>query len=759
MSDDHKVESQIPVPYWLGQIAVAKRRENDYRKDGENVMAIYAGEKTETTPFNILFSNVETLLPALFSQKPRPVVERRFKDDDPMGKAAAIAGQRMLEYLCDTNVEGYETFEDSMTAATLDALLPGRGVTSITYDANVIEPGIDSDSAPVVEWEQVCTESRSWDCVIFGFAKKWSQVPWIAYETYLDKREAERMFGDLAAKLKYTDDENGDDDEGGTGTGGRDDADGTGRKTSLVYQIWDRAGGKKIRYVAPDYADGYLKVDEDPLGLTGFFNCPRPLQFVEKNDMKPVAMYRLYENQAEELNSLTRRIKKVVAAIKVRGAYDGSLGDEMEKIFKEDDNGLVPTDKGGSLAIEGGFDKAIWLIPVEKLVIVLQQLILAREQAKRVIYEITGIADILRGNSMASETLGAQKIKEAWGTLRLKRLQKMVQRYARDSLRIMLEIAANKLSERTWARATGLPFATSEQKAQAQMIVQASAAMGQQPDEKTMAVLNAPGWSDVLKLLKDDVQRSYRIDIETNSTIDTEATEDQQNISQVMQAIAQFMHGFGPLVESGVMSFEVAKEMLLTIVRRFRFGTEVEDALKSMAAPKPKDDGKGAEAAAKQAEAQANLQARAAELQQQGQIELAKHQREIQSEQNRQQEAAAAMTMERDLKLAQIAADRDAKIAQANAEKAIAQMKAKIEQQTELQKAQIQAQAQMQIATMQAQCSKQDGENLDNQDSTDPALVAVIDGLRTTIETVSRPKTKMFIHDPDTGRPIGMTEQ
>jgi hypothetical protein len=78
------------------------------------------------------------------------------------------------------------------------------------------------------------------------------------------------------------------------------------RKTALVYQIWDKDGGKKLRYISPQYNDGYLKVEDDPLELTGFFNCPKPIQFLEKsNDLSPVALYELYENQAKELNQLT----------------------------------------------------------------------------------------------------------------------------------------------------------------------------------------------------------------------------------------------------------------------------------------------------------------------------------------------------------------------------------------------------------------------------------------------------------------------
>ena len=121
---------------------------------------------------------------------------------------------------------------------------------------------------------------------------------------------------------------------------------------------------------------------------------------------------------------------------------------------------------------EKGFQNAIWMWPVENLIVVLRELMNAREACKATIYEITGISDILRGSTVASETATAQKIKSQWGSLRLKRLQKEVQRFARDLLRMMLEVAATKFSEETWAKMTGLPFNTSMQQSQLMQIAQ-----------------------------------------------------------------------------------------------------------------------------------------------------------------------------------------------------------------------------------------------------------------------------------------------
>jgi hypothetical protein len=703
-----KKEPVQEVQTWLNEISAARKREKDFRKDGKEILSIYNGEMPDKIPFNILYSNTETLLPALFSQTPRPVVQRRFKDDDPIGRAASTAAQRMLEFLCDTNVDGYETYEQSIRAATLDGLLPGRGSCVVKYDAEVVEP---ENESPVVKWEQVCTESKQWDRVYYGYSTKWSTVPWIAYEEYLDKTDAEKKFGaDIAGKLEYStgeDDEDGD--EYSDGTGGKDSSmqNKGDRKTCLVYQIWDKDGGRVVRYVSPHYPDGYLLVQDDPLELTGFFNQPKPLQFlIKSSDMNPTALYKLYENQAKELNNITRRIQKVVSAIKVRGVFDGSLGSELEKIFDQDDNGLVPTDRAGSLAAEKGMDNAIWLMPLDKLIATLQQLIVAREQAKRVIYEITGVSDIIRGQSVASETLGAQKIKEAWGTMRLKRLQKEVQIYCRDVLRIMLEIAASKMSEQSWARATGLPFVTGDQKAQAQAIVAAAQAQGMEPDPQTLQIMQSPAWPDILGVLRDDMQRAYRIDIETNSTIDVEATEDQKNIGDFMNAMGQMLAGITPMVDKGAMPFEAAKSLMLAVIRRFRFGSEVEDEFKAMKAPQ-QNNGEAAkvqaEAQQKQAEMQAEMQAqqqefqmRQAEMQSEMQFKMIEMKAEMQLESQRMEADKRADAIKMN---AQIDTDR----AKLELQRQIEQMKATIQRDTELKKAEIQARVAVEVARIQAQ--------------------------------------------------------
>lgn len=587
------------VESWLDEISDARKREKDFLDKGKEILDIYNGCYPDKIPYNVLYSNTETLLPALYSNTPRPVVRPRFKNKDrqKLSQAASQAAERMLSYLMDCNMTGYESFDTVIQDAVMDGLLPGRGDISVRYD----EKGTEGDIYDM-EYELAYLVSNKWNRIYYGYSTKWSEVPWKAYELFIDKDEAKRLFGNKKAnKLIYTEGEQDDEQE----ENHQDDLHQGKRKTCLVYQIWDTSDSK-VKYIAPSFKDGILKTVDDPLELSGFIDSPRPLQFVRKsNDLVPTALYVLYENQAKELNRITFRLKRIVEAIKVRGAYNGKFGDIFEQILDEDDNGFVPTDEGAAL-LDGAMDKSIWMLPVSELMAVAQQLLQAREATKSVIYEITGISDILRGSSMASETLGAQKIKEAWGTMRLKRLQKDVQSFVKESLRMLLEVACNKFSDESWINMTGLPFLTEQQFQQAQndiqraqmMIAQNNVAQqqGQQPNpsvqqqaeqitQTAQLALQQPRWAEIFPILRDKFTRSYLIDIETNSTLDSEATEDQKNIAEFMNALAQFMNGAMPMVQQGVLPFEAMKSMLLAVTQRFRFGHEVEEEIKKMAQP------------------------------------------------------------------------------------------------------------------------------------------------------------------------------
>lgn len=627
-------KTQSPaVREWLQEIEAAQKREKNFRKDGHAAVKLYECEKATEYQFNILFSNTETLAPAVYNNIPRPVVERRFKDPDPVGAVASAITRRTLEFLIDSNNRDYSSFDDLMKSAVLESLVPGRGVTRFKYEADIAGEG---DNAQV-KYETVCGEEICWDRVLFGYAKKWKDVPWVAFEHFMTKQEVEKNFGEsAAAEMDFTANQEQTDEENER----RQLTEETKQATyAHVLEIWDKST-KKVLFISPG-SPQVLREAEDPLGLSGFFPIPRPLAFMAKiSTLVPTNLYKTYEEQAKELNHITLRINKIMRAMKVRGFYDSTL-DGVKELMSSEDNTLLPAENVANMLQGQTLDRAIWLFPIEKLVGVLQQLYVQRDQIKNVIYEITGISDILRGASVASETATAQNIKNQWGTLRLKRFQKEVMRYVRDCLRLMAEIAVTKLSQETLQQMTGLvQIPTAQQKAQAQQILALAQQSGQQPDPAAAQMLQSPSWEEALSVLREGLTRNYRIDIETNSTVDAEATEDKADVAEFMNAMSQFMNGMMPLIEQGLMPFETAKVMMLAVVRKFRFGTEVEDQIKQMAAPQPREQGEDPKMAAEKQKAEMEVQVKQMEMdakkaQLEQEAELARMEMELKREEHR----------------------------------------------------------------------------------------------------------------------------
>lgn len=658
------------VDYWKKAIARGREREKGFLKEGNDCLALYESDSEKDNSFNILFSNTETMLPALYNNTPRPDTRRKFNDDDPMGKAASEVVNRILTYALDTGSIKQPSFDDTIVKAVLSALVPGRGLVRVNYDAVFEKDDTDENAERLIQ-ETVTPQVVRWDRVVFGYAESWDELPWMAFEHYMSKAELVENFGEeMAGNLTLSVQESDSVDSKPDGTDGEDGNKDAVPSLERVWELWDRST-KKIYFIAESYKEDFVKVVDDPLKLSSFFPMPKPLMLIDRlRGLTPIPLYRIYKKKAEELNRVNTRITRITAAMKVKGAYFGNT--DLTNVLKAEDNSMTPVQDIGATGDIRSMDALIWFFPIDKLTAVLQQLTVRQQELKNDIYEITGISDILRGESAASESATAQNIKNQWGSLRLRRAQKKVQVFARDILRLVAELSVNHLQQKTIQQMTELPYVTKEQAKAAQEVVnqfqlmqqqQAQAAQqvppgmaqgqppqpGQpaqppapaappaQPPQQVMQaqqVLQTPVWEDVLGMLKNGMARSFHIDIETNSTVDVEATEDKQNIAEFLNALAQFMNGITPMVENGTMPFGAAKAMLLALVRRYRFGTEVEAEIDKMQPPQaPQQPGQAAD----QANAQlinAKTQAVMQSIQQNQEIHQAKLQQIAQDIQN-----------------------------------------------------------------------------------------------------------------------------
>lgn len=595
------------VRRWSMELKLADKEEEAWRKQAKRVLKRYRGEsnygvnqqRTRDT-FNILWSNTETLIPALYSSVPKPDVRRRFRDEDKLGKLGAELIERCLSFSLDT----YD-FSGAIEMAVVDYLLPGRGLARVDYlptfgkEPLKEETGeaVMDDNTPVYPktYESVQCSHVQWDDFRRGPGKRWIDVPWVAFRKNLTRAELVEAFGEqIGNKVELSDPENEDIKK-------EEDPDVRGiYKTAEVWEIWDKDKSEVI-YLCKEYKEAPLKVSPDPLGLENFFPMPEPLVSIKQSDtLVPIPEFMMYETLADELDKVTVRINNIVKSLKIRGIYDAAIS-EFSKVFGTMENDLIAAENAVQLREKGGLEKSIWMVPIDKHVQVLVQLYQYRESLKQSIYEITGISDIIRGSTNANETFGAQQLKSQWGTLRLQNRQKAIQKFVRDMIRIKAEIISEKFSPETLVMISGLKLPSAVEKQQAQMQAQMLSMQQQPVPDELQKTIMMPGIDDVLGVIRSDAYRSFRIDIETDSTIASQLDTDKKEITELMTGLGGFMQNFAPAMQSGFIPAEVAKTLFLSLIRKFKLGNDVEDAIESMPT-------NGADNVAKQQEQQAQME-------------------------------------------------------------------------------------------------------------------------------------------------------
>ena len=654
------------VKYWLDELEDSDETEKDWRDDANKVVDIYRGEDVAATAigsdgqkmrkntFNILWSNIETLKPAIYNKTPVPNVQRRFKDEDQLGKAVAQVLERSLEFMVDAS-----DFDRPMSDAVDDYLLVGRGVTRVRYVPTFgtpeqpegempseMEENYEEPVGEVVK-EEVVAEAVAYKDFRRGPANKWSEVDWVGFQHKLTKQDIEEKFGEEMADSVGIDVYAKEEDDTYDNETNRSQREGRVR----VWEIWCKTT-KKVYFIAPSFKDKPLNETDDPLGLSGFFPVPRPIYSLTTTDsLIPVSEYYLYQTLATELNNVTKRIIDILKGLRLRGIYDSRMA-EIERLMDSGDNKMSPLDGASQYLDAGGLDRAIWMMPIDKYVGVVNQLYAYRQNLITSIYEITGISDVLRGSSVASETATAQSIKANYGSMRLQRRQREVQRYARDVIRLMAEVIAEQFSVDTLQKMTGLNFPTEEEKAmmqsqmqmqmqQFQMQAQQMQMQGQQPppppqpDPQMLERLEQPTWEQIQQVARDDLMREFKVDIETDSTVAANDAEQQQNITELLTGITSFLSGIGPAVESGAVPIETAKSLLMAAVRRFKLGTEVETAVDKIG-DQPIQNPEQQAGESGEAE-MAKQQAEMARLQSEQQAEMAKQKMELELAQSKHQ--------------------------------------------------------------------------------------------------------------------------
>jgi len=640
-------EGEDPGPYWHDQIETAIKIFDKWEKRGLKVVKRYRDERDAIEmprmKFNILWSNIQVLFPALYGRQAKPEVSRRYMDQDPVGRLASTMLERVMEY----ETTQFGDFDAAMSGAVQDRLLPGRGTAWIRYEPVIVNDrpegeGVEQDESQVYNTIEDPTERIDaahspidyvyWSDFLHSPARTWDEVWWVARAVYMTKEEGVERFGDVFNNVSLT--------SSNTDMDGKNPltAKMTYDKKAMVYEIWNKRTAK-VCWIAKGYPQA-LDERDDPLELEEFFPCPKPLMATTTTGtMIPVPDYCEYEDQAQELDNLTQRIYLLTKACKAVGVFNAEFK-ELARMFSEGvDNKLFPVTGWAAMSEKGGLKGAIDMMDTSQIIVTLRELYAAREQVKQSIYEIMGISDILRGSSKAQETLGAQQLKANFGSLRLKSSQGDVARFATDIFKLKAQVICK--------------FYPPE------LIVEMSGVMNT-PDGQDPQMLQA-----ALQMLSNSTIRDFHIAVEADSLAQIDEQAEKQGAQEAIQAIGLFLREAIPMISQAPETLPMASEMLLFLVRRFRAGRGLESAVeRAMKALQDKAD-------------------QAAQQQPGPPPEMLQMQAEQQAEQMRMQAQAQSeqMKMQADAQLAQAQAQLEMQMHQAKvqAEMQLAQMKADFE--------------------------------------------------------------------------------
>ena len=511
--------------------------------------------------YNILWSNIQTMIPNVFARLPQPEVSRRYKDKDPVGRVASMILERALEY----EVEAYSDYENAVRNSVEDRLLAGRGISWVRYmpvmkDVEMPEQPMDGEEGtqisedtpktyPVIDYECSPCDYVAWRDFGHNVARTWEEVNTVWRIVPMTREELVERFGEEIGEQIPLDMKTSSQD---VDTASPEEL---AKMKANIYELWDKKE-KRCVWLSKSHQKA-LDVQEDILGLDGFFPCPKPLYATTTTDsLIPVPDYALYQDLAKELDTLTDRINGLADSIKVIGVYD-STQTGVKRMLKEGVNTeLIPVDNWMMFAEKGGIKGVIDWLPLSEVVGALNAAYMARDQAKQAVFEIMGISDILRGSSNPNETLGAQQMKGQFASKRLKYMQNAVSTFATHLLKIKAQIICNHYQPETILMISGAEQFSDEDK---QLI---------QP---------------ALELLKNNVLNNFRIEVSSNSLIEIDEQQEKQDRMEFLTAVGTYME---KAILLPPQLHAVAGELLLYGVRGFRTGRQLEgqidDALESL---------------------------------------------------------------------------------------------------------------------------------------------------------------------------------
>lgn len=531
------------------------------------------------------WADTQIKLAAVYSQTPNPIAQAWF-DQDSIAKTACIGLESLAKYLISRC-----SFDRHMTTSCLEFLHASRATARLYFDAELIArakrvplqmvPSVDDqgtnieiavtmagelppEGSPVLydedgnpyyeedgEEEEVVDPKiyfrpLHFDQVLISpGARCYEDIWYMAYKCTITRKDAVKQFGEVITKLPMP---MAPGMQTTSNTASRDAPD-----MFEYYELWDKRT-RMVYFLHEDYHEGFLKEEKDPYELIDFFPSPPFMMTNERwTDMYPVPVYTQTRDYYEQLHLSARRQNRFLKALKGSALYDGSIPELVTMFTELSDGQGVAVANFKDLLDKGGLDSLISFPDYQRLGATYQTIVGGFTSSENQLDTLSGISEIIRGTSDPVTSATAERIKKQSATNRFSLMQREVERFVRDVIEMMCDIALKTFEEYQLKEIMGVSYWDAN---------------------------DQNNWNSALAILRDDKSRKVRLHIETDSLIAINEEDEKNNAMELLDSLGKYWSSIVTLIQQQPLIAPLAIKIAEVTIPKMRYGKRAQDELK-----------------------------------------------------------------------------------------------------------------------------------------------------------------------------------
>ena len=260
-----------------------------------------------------------------------------------------------------------------------------------------------------------------------------------------------------------------------------------------------------------------------------------------------------------------------------------------EQLLSDSESDMISTMMGiawvpwQAFVEKNGLDGAIDIVDLKNIYEALKACYEAIQQCLKVIYDITGLADIIRGQSEAQETATAQQIKGQYASLRLNNMKEDVALFATRLFQLKAQIMCGKFAPETLLKISGANKFSPED----QQIIPAA-----------MQLLLGERATNPDAVESPNPLRIFRIEVNADTMVQIDENTEKQQRTEFLTAVGGYLSNAMKMAEGAGPAAPILAPMIMALLKfgvtGFKIGRQVEgiidecaDKLKQLAMNPP----------------------------------------------------------------------------------------------------------------------------------------------------------------------------